>query len=358
MKMLSRYLAREIHLSVALVFTALLMLFALLDLINQLNEMGRGDYRLGYMLLYVALIIPGHVYELFPVAVLIGTIVALVQLAANSELTVYRASGVSLKQMIAALMRIGMPLLILCFLVGEFVAPHSEKLAQQIKLKAQNAHVNVKEFRSGVWVKDEGSFVNVRTVLPDTSLLNVSIYQFDADYQLVSVTAARRATFVRDRQWKLEDVQRTRFIGEGALAESLSEMEWHTALNPSLLNVLMVQPEQMSAVDLYQYTRHLSDNRQSTVRYDIALWNKLVYPFAVLVMMLLALPFASYQRREGGIGGKIFVGVVLGLSFHFTGRLFANLGALNEWPAVLSATAMSWVFLALALTLLWRAERR
>jgi len=94
------------------------------------------------------------------------------------------------------------------------------------------------------------------------------------------------------------------------------------------------------------------------VRYDIALWNKLVYPFAVLVMLLLALPFSAYQRREGGIGGRIFVGVVLGLGFHFAGRLFANLGALNEWPAPFSATAMSWIFLGLALTMLWRAERR
>ncbi len=358
MKLLSRYLAREIYASVFLVFAALLMLFALIDLINQLNEMGRGDYRLGFMLLYVALILPGHIYELFPVAVLIGTIVALVQLAASSELTVYRASGVSLKQLIQTLLRIGAPLLLACFVIGEFVAPPSEKLAQQIKLKAQNAQVNVREFRSGVWVKDEGSFVNVRSVLPDTSLLNVSIYQFDENYHLVSVTAAKRATFLEERRWQLEDVQRTVFEGVGARAESLPSMEWHTALNPSLLNVLMVMPEQMSAWNLYQYTRHLADNKQSTLRYEIALWNKMVYPFAVFVMMMLALPFSSYQRREGGVGGKIFLGVVLGLAFHFASRLFANLGTLNEWPAMFSATAVSWIFLGVALFLLWRTERR
>jgi lipopolysaccharide export system permease protein len=358
MKLLTRYLSREIYFSVALVFAALLMLFALLDLINQLNEMGRGDYNLGYMLLYVMLILPGHVYELFPVAVLIGTIFALVQMAANSELTVYRASGVSLKQLIQALLRIGMPLLLLCLLFGEVVAPYSEQLAQQTKLKAQNAQVNLKEFRSGVWVKDEGSFVNIRNVLPDSSLLNVSIYQFDESYHLVSVTEAKRATFVAARLWKLEDIRRTNFSGTGASGERLPELAWHTALNPSLLSVLLVLPEQMSALDLYQYTQHLADNRQSTVRYEIALWNKLVYPFAILVMMLLALPFSSYQRREGGVGGKIFIGVVLGLSFHFAGRLFANLGALNGWPAVLSATAMTWIFLGLALAMLWRTERR
>ncbi|NCN88296.1 MAG: LPS export ABC transporter permease LptG [Gallionella sp.] len=358
MKLLRRYLAREIYLSIGLVFAALLMLFALFDLLHQINEIGRGDYRLGYVLLFVMLTLPGHIYELFPVAVLIGAIFALVQMAANSELTVYRASGVSLRQMIMALLRIGAPLLLLCFIFGEFIAPPSEKLAQQIRLKAQNAQVNIREFRSGVWVKDEGSFVNVRNVLPDTSLLNVSIYQFDPDYQLRSITTAGRATWQRAGFWQLEEVRRTLFNAAGTAVETPSSAEWRSSLTPAILTVLMVVPEQMSAWNLYQYTRHLADNRQKTVRYDIALWNKLVYPFAVLVMLLLALPFSAYQRREGGIGGRIFVGVVLGLGFHFAGRLFANLGALNEWPAPFSATAMSWIFLGLALTMLWRAERR
>ncbi len=358
MKILNRYLAREIYFSVALVFAALLMLFALLDLINQLNEMGRGDYRLGYVLLFVALTLPGHIYELFPVAVLIGTIFALVQMAANSELTVYRASGVSLQQMIVALLRIGAPLLVLCFVFGEFIAPPSEHLAQRMKLKAQNAQISLREFRSGVWVKDEGSFVNVKSVLPDTSLLDISIYQFDENYHLRSITAADRASYQHGRHWTLEGVRQTLFTPQGATVNNQVRTEWNSSLNPSILSVLMVVPEQMSAWSLYQYTQHLAENHQKTGRYDIAMWNKLVYPFAVLVMMMLALPFSSYHRREGGISGKIFVGVVLGLTFHFAGRLFANLGALNEWPAVLSATAMTWIFLGLALTMLWRSERR
>jgi lipopolysaccharide export system permease protein len=121
---------------------------------------------------------------------------------------------------------------------------------------------------------------------------------------------------------------------------------------------MMVVPEQMSAWSLYQYSRHLAENHQKTGRYEIAMWNKMVYPLDVLVMMLLALPFSAYQQREGGISRKIFIGVVLGLTFHFAGRLFANLGALNEWPSVLSATAMSCIFLGLALIMLWRTERR
>ncbi|MFA7399107.1 MAG: LptF/LptG family permease, partial [Sideroxydans sp.] len=222
MNLLTRYLAKEIYLSVLMVFAALLMLFELLDLINQMNEMGDSSgYHMGYVLLFVLLTAPNHVYELFPVAVLIGTIFALVQMAANSELTVYRASGVSLKQMIYALLRIGLPFMIACFVVGEFVAPPSQHLAKQIKLKAKNANVSLSEFRSGVWVKDEGSFVNVKAVLHDTTLLGVSIYQFDERYQLRSITAAERASYQNGQRWELTGVKQTKFSDTGATVNQL-----------------------------------------------------------------------------------------------------------------------------------------
>jgi lipopolysaccharide export system permease protein len=358
MKLLTSYLRREIYGSIALVFASLIMLFALLDLINELNAMGRGDYKLGYVLLFVTLTIPGHIYELFPVAVLIGSIFAMVQMAANSELTVYRSSGVSVKQMIWALFRIGLPLVILCFVVGEFVAAPSERMAQQTKLKAQNAMVSMQEFRSGVWVKDESSFVNVKAVLHDTSLVDVNIYEFDDNYHLRSIVAAEHASYLEQNRWQLDGVRQTRFENLSAVTDNRPSLEWHSSLNPDILSVLLVVPEQMSAWNLYQYTTHLRDNHQKTTRYEIAMWNKLVYPFAVLVMLLLALPFSAYQRREGGISGKIFVGIVLGLSFHFIGRLFANVGALNDWSPLLSATAMTWMFLGLAMWMLWRTERR
>ncbi len=358
MRLLTRYLAREIYASIALVFAALLMLFAFLDLIHELSMMGHGDYHLGYVLLFVLLTVPSHIYDLFPVAILIGTIFALVQMAANSELVVYRSSGASLRQMVGALFRIGLPLVLLSYLCGELLAPSSERLAQSLRLKAQNAEVTLKEFRSGVWVKDERSFVNVKNVLPDTSLLNISIYEFDNSYHLRAITAAKRAIFVEENRWQLEEVTRTHFNKQGAAVSNLANLEWRSVLNPDILSVLLVVPEQMSAWNLYQYVQHLRDNHQKTARFEIAMWNKLVYPFAVLVMMLLALPFAAHHRREGGISAKIFAGIVLGLSFHFIGRLFASLGALNEWQPLLSAMAMPMLFLLLAAMMLWFTERR
>lgn len=358
MKLLTRYLAKEIYSSVAIVFAGLLALFSFMDVIQELHDVGQGGYHLSDALIYVALIMPTHVYELFPLAGLIGAIFAIVQMANNSELMVYRSSGASLKQMIFAMLKIGMPLVLLCLLFGEVIAPPSDHLAQELSMKAKNSQVTLKEFRSGVWVKDEHSFVNVKNVLPDTSLLNISIYEFDESYHMRAITFAKRATFDNQDQWLLEDVMQTRFSGQGTTTNNKPTMPWHSTLNPSILNVLLLLPEKMSSWDLYQYTKHLSENHQKTGRYEIAMWNKLIYPVAVLIMLLLALPFASFQRRDGGASGKIFIGIVLGLSFHFGGRLFSNLGALNEWPSMFSATAISWIYLAIALLLMWKTERR
>ena len=358
MNLLTRYLGREIYASIALVFSVLLMLFAFIDLIRELSSIGQGQYHLGYVLLYVLLTMPGHIYDLFPVAVLVGTIFALVQMAASSELTVYRASGASLGQMLGALFKIAIPMLLLSFVCGEFVAPPSERMAQKLRLKAQNADVSLKEFRSGVWVKDENSFVNVKDVMLDTSLLNIVIYRLDGNYHLQTITHAKRAKFIEQGRWQLEDVVETNFSSAGTRINAQPSLEWRSALNPDIFSVLLVVPEQMSAWKLYQYTAHLRDNRQKTGRYEIAMWEKLVYPFALLVMMVLALPFASYHRRSGGVSGMVFLGIVLGLVYHFVGRLFASLGALNDWQPLFSASAMAGLFLLLGMAMLWWIERR
>ncbi|HEX5363670.1 MAG TPA: LPS export ABC transporter permease LptG [Gallionella sp.] len=357
MNLLTRYLGREIYLSIALVFSALIALFAFLDMVRELSVM-QGQYNLSYVLLFVVLTIPGHIYELFPVAVLVGTIFAMVQMAASSELTVYRASGASLWQMIGALFKIALPLVALSFVFSEFVAPPSERLAQELRQKAQNAQVVFAEFRSGTWVKDERSFVNVKTVMPDGSLTEVDIYRFDETNHLQAITHASQARFVEQGRWQLAGVRETRFDKQGISVRAVDEQEWPSALNPGILSVLLVVPEQMSAYDLYQYTVHLKENRQQSARYDIAMWGKLVYPFALLVMMILALPFASYRRRSGGVSAMVFMGIVLGLVFHFVGRLFASLGALNDWQPFISAAAMSVLFLFLGLAMLWWTERR
>lgn len=357
MKILHRYLAREIYASTAFVFAALLSLFAFFDLIHELGDLGKGNYRLPQIMGFVALNLPGHVYELFPIAALIGTLFALAQLSAHSEFTVMRVSGMSTQRFALSLMQTGMVFVLLTLLFGELITPGAERMAEQLRLKATSSVV-AQEFRSGLWLKDDQSFVNVREILPDTTLLGVKIFEYDSGYRLKTVSYSERGHYEEEGRWLLEDVTQTHFEGEHTTVGKLPQLAWKSVLNPDILSVLLVVPEQMSAWNLYQYVVHLRENKQKTTRYEIALWSKLAYPFATLVMMIFALPFAYHQTRSGGIGGKIFLGIMVGLSFHLLNRIFAHLGLLNDWPPLFSASFPAIAFLSVALGMIWWTERR
>ncbi|MGH8718278.1 MAG: LPS export ABC transporter permease LptG [Burkholderiales bacterium] len=357
MKTLTLYIARELSATTAFVFTALVMLFAFFDLVQELGDFGRGNYRLVSILLYVLLSIPGHVYDLFPVAALIGAMFTLARLAATSEYAVMRASGMSLIQAGSILMAVGLVFSALTFLVGEYIAPESNRLAQELRLAAQSKVV-AREFRSGLWVKDETSFINVKHLTPEKVLREVHIYEFDDEYRLREISSAQTGTYDDNNRWLLEDVTKTQFDEGRTQVTSLTRDTWHSVLTPDLLSLLVVVPEQMSAANLITYIQHLRENKQQTLRYEVALWSKYSYPFAVLALMLITVPFASLQRREGGVGAKVFTAIMLGVAFHFLNRLFTHLGLLNSWPPALTAIIPTALFFATAIILIWSVERR
>lgn len=358
LKVYERYLAREIYAATALVLAAFLMLFAFFDLIHEFADIGKGGYQLQHAAGFVLLSVPGRIYELFPIAVLIGTLYALTLLARHSEIMVLRTAGLSTASLLVTLAKLGTAFIALTFVIGEFVAPPAEKAAQQLRLKALSSMV-AQEFRSGLWIKDEMSFVNVREVLPDTQLLRgVRIYEFDKQHQLRSISDAEEGEFRAPDRWRLVKVMQTVFEGDTARVSRMPEMTWHSALTPNILSVLMVVPERMSFLDLFQYVRHLEENQQRSQRYSIALWKKLVYPLAALVMMALALPFAYMQDRQGAVSLKVFAGIMLGITFHMLNGLFSSLGAINNWTPFYSAITPSGLFLLAAAGMLWWVERR
>jgi lipopolysaccharide export system permease protein len=357
MDTLRSYLAKQIYGATLFVFAAFLALFAFFDLINELSDVGRGGYRLQHALAFVALTVPGHVYELFPVAVLIGTLYALSHLAANSEYTVMRGSGLSPWRAAGTLFRIGIVFVVATLVFGELIAPVSERAARQLKLSASNSIV-ASEFHTGLWVKDDRRFVNVREVQPDASLSDLRVFEFDEDYRLKSISFAATARYVGKNVWRLHDVVRTSFVANTSSVERIPELQWNSVLTPNILAVMFVMPERMSAWDLYLYTRHLAENKQKTEQYEIAMWKKLIYPLASLVMMALALPFAYVQVRTGGIGLKVFSGIMLGVLFHMMNTLFSHLGLLQNWQPLVSAALPSAAFLGGAALMMWWVERR
>ena len=362
---LERYLGRQIYGAVGFVLAGFLALFAFFDLIRELKDLGNGAYQLRQIFTVVLLWLPGHAYELLPVAVLIGTLYVLAHLSSNSEYTVMRASGLSPARAGLVLAKVGVAFVALTFAIGEWVAPTTEEMAQQTRMRAMSSLIG-QGLQSGLWFKDERSFINVAQA-PEANLLQgVRIYEFDAAHRLRIVSEAREAEYAGAGLWRLREVVQTRFEGPearsgpvhaGLVTTRFAEAEWRSAVNPDLLSVLIVAPERMSAWKLYRYTRHLAGNKQKTERYEIALWKKLFYPLATLVMMALALPFAYLQSRSGMVGVKVFFGIMLGIVFHMLNSLFSHVGLLQQWPPVAAAAVPSVLFFATALLMMLWIER-
>jgi lipopolysaccharide export system permease protein len=377
MTVIGRYLAREIAQGVVFVLFGFLALFAFFDLVNELDDLGRGGYRIQHAIAYVALSLPSHVYELMPVAALIGAIYALAQFASHSEFTAMRAAGMGRKLALRGVITVGAGFALLTAVVGEAVAPPAERLAQTVRLSAIGTAL-AGQFRSGMWIKDtlrdaQGTpqrlrFVNVGSLQADATLENLQIFEFDTDFTLRSVIRAKRAVFDGDGQWRLSGIEETEFISGRTLdrlptlqsrVHREAERPWPSEIGPDIVRVAMVEPDRMSLLGLLQYTRHLKENRQNAERYEIALWKKVVYPLAVIVMMTLALPFGYLQVRAGSIGYKVFAGIMLGVTFHFLNGLFSHLGLLNTWPAWLSVSIPSLVALTVAMAMLaWVGRMR
>jgi lipopolysaccharide export system permease protein len=355
MKILSNYLLKEVTVNVLLIMVALIAMLSFFDLLQELDNLGKGTYTFGKILLFVVLSMPGHVYDVMPVAVLVGCMLSLGQLARHSELVIFRVSGISIVNIALLLLRVGLLFTLITFFVGELITPISEKMAQRMRIKETDSVV-AQDFRSGLWVKDGRNFVNVESVLPDATLLNIHIYEFDEKSRLVMTSNAKSGRFENDN-WQLKDVTKTFFEPENIRVVQEKTSDWYSLIRPELLNILLVLPEKMSAWNLYSYIQHLTINKQKTTRYEIAIWAKMVYPLACLVMVILALPFSFLQQRDTGISTKIFFGMMLGVTYQILNRVFVHLGLLNDWPPLFSAIMPTILFLLVGVSMLYTVER-
>lgn len=381
MKILQRYFAQEIGRNVLFVLIAFLALFAFFDMVNELKSIGRGGYTLQQATFYVLLGLPGYAYELMPIAALIGSIWALSQFAARSEFTIMRASSMSTGMAGMILVKIGVIFALVTFVLGEFVVPYTATAAEKVRLEGMGRSVS-QEFRSGLWTKDVirtdgltgeqiGSrFLNIRTVKPNGQMSGIKIYEFNNNFHLLSLITAAQAEYRGNNTWELLNGAEARFA-ENELQNVTSAAELTTAIStsrfdsrkmvsevtPEILSVGFSDPERMSAIDLVSYTKYLSENKRDTVRYEIAFWKKVVYPFAVFVMMALALPFAYLHFRSGGVSLKIFTGIMIGVSFQMINSLFSHLGLLNTWPPFATAIVPSLLFMLTAIAALMWVER-
>lgn len=355
MAILERYLGRIILNQTMLVLTVLLGLFMFVSFIDQLSDIGHGEYTLLTAIKYVILTAPRTIYELFPMAALLGTILGLSILANDSELIVMRASGISIMQITRAVLKTGGFFVIVAMIIGEVVSPLSETYAERSRAEALQEDIQ-QQTNFGLWMRDSTTYVNVGEVLPDLSLLRIKVFEFDQYKKLRSLVFAREGRF-DGQEWIIEDVTQTVIgLDDQATPQKLQSAFWNTEVTPQILTAFLIQPEQLSIWQLRKYIQHLSENNQKTDGYRLAFWNKLVLPLSTAVMVILAIPFVFGNLRMGNMGRSLFQGIMLGLGFYAANKGFGYTVLAYELSPLLGATLPVLVALGVAVILLRRVE--
>jgi len=368
LKTIRRLIYGEVLQAVAFVTLGFMALFFFFDLVEEIQSVSRhsaAGYTLIHALAYVAMIMPSHLYELMPIAVLIGTIFVMARFAQSSEYTILRTSGLGPWRALKALLLLGLAFVMLTFLIGDYVSPVADFTAQLLKSRYTG---RITLGQTGAWLKETQTYgqyaVNVGELAPDGSLRSVRIFEFDNHGMLMSMMQAKSAQFSEDDTWILRQVQRTEFPAPDAPSARVDRTEldvlrWPNKISTEMVSTSLLKPERMRTIDLFQYIRHLQDNAQTAQRYEIEFWKKVFYPLSCLVMVVLALPFAYLHFRSGTIASYVFWGVMAGISFFLLNNVFGYIGNLQNWQPWLTAALPGMIYSLLSLTAFaWLVFRR
>ena len=354
MTRLDRYIAQHVIHGTLVWLVALVALFSFIAFVDDANNVGRGDYTTVMALEYMVLTVPRRAFELFPLAALVGALMGLGTLASSSELTVMRSSGVSVRRICAAVMLGAAVLIIAAVGIGELIAPSAEQYAQARRSVALTDALTLNT-RSGFWIRDGNSFINIRRVSEDHDMHDVNIYEFDAAKKLRVATHARQARYDAGK-WQLDEIVQSHLSDDGVQRETLATAVWESLFEPELVNVVSVAPESLSVLGLRRYMDYLGKNGLDTSRFEFALWHKFIYPLATGVMIILALPMVLGRLKSSGLGQRIVVGVIVGILFHVLNQAAGHLGLVYGVSAALSATVPTALFACAAVLMLSRVR--
>jgi len=314
MPILARYLLRTVFAYTALVLTVLLVLGGLFLFVNEQNDIGKGSYAASQAMTYVFFNLPTFACQLLPVAALIGSLLGLGNLARGSELVVMRASGITTARFCAWLAVAGLVLAVLMAGVGEFVAPPLEKYGRQVKVFSKYSEFSFSDNR-GAWVRDGDAIISVEQQSARSRFGGVQIFRFGPGRVLLEAGRAEAAGVDEGRGWRLENYAETTFAGDGTTARKAAVEDFRSALSPDFLGLAVVEPQAMGLRDLAAYVEHLRRNDLDSSRFEVALWSRAARFVAIMLVIILALPFSLGPMRSTSQGARSVVGILIGAGF-------------------------------------------
>ncbi len=354
MTIIDRYLVKTVLFSIILSLTVMVAIQTFITVVDRMRDI-TDDYGVGSILIYSLLNLPYQVYEIFPIIVLIGTVVGLGKLAGNSELTVLRAAGNSVLQISLSISKIGVIFIIAVFYIGEYHAPDLVKYAEEFRALRLGKVVHVSK-RGSFWIKDANRFIHVNSYSNREDEAQLSSFELDESGQLKVVLRASKAKPFAEG-WHLSGVKRTQISATSSVTESIDSMVLKASVDQDTVGKLMLAPQDFPLTELYGYASYLERNGMESKSYYLSFWQRLLQPLSALGMLLLAVPFVFGSLREHSIGQRVMTGVFMGVIFFILSQMINHLGVITQFPAIISASIPTMMILMLWGFLLYRLER-
>jgi len=344
MKRLDYYLGKSVLSATLLVWLLVSVLDTLLVLLGQLADIGRGDYGFGDAAVYVLLGLPTRAWQEFPLAVLIGTVLGLGNLAARRELEAFRLAGCSVARLTGSVMLAGGLLLAVAFLLGEGWAPHTQQLARQLRSQAIYKDVSLQP-DAGFWVRDGQRFIQVGRSEADGSLGRITVYQLAATARLESITTVKQAR-PQAGHWLMKGVRASEFLDRHIKLEQHAEVQWPQLMDARLAQLLTRDADTLSLPELHEYIDYLQRNGSHVSIYRLNYWLRLAAPLAALTMLLLAVRLVLGPLGHRSPGQRLLVAILAGLGFKLLAGIVAHAGLVYGMSPLLSAFLPSVVVLS------------
>jgi lipopolysaccharide export system permease protein len=348
-----RYIQAATFRGFVLVLAGLTALFSLLEFVEQLSDVGQGGYTVSGAFTYVLLTAPSRVLQVAPVSMLMGCLLALGALGRNSELTALRSLGISEKRIIGAVIMLTVPVVIVLFLIAQFVIPPAQQLARVTRPSALLSS----DSDGGFWAHGDHRYLNVGRFEGASLAKDVDIYAFMTDGGLDSVIHADSALIQADDAWLLIGVTKTRVVASELEAEHLPSLSWKSFVSRPQIGLLMLPVESMPPVGLYRYVHELALHKQQAIRYEQELWRKVSIPLSMIAMIMISAPFVFGSSRGQSVGRQIVIGMIIGIVFSLGQQTADQLDLLLDLDPAVTTLAPSLLLMGLAVCIFSRARR-
>lgn len=356
MKIIQRYISRTVTQTILVITLLFMGIEGFILLAGQLHNYDASSYGVLPALRYVALSLPEQLYQLFPMAAFIGVLLGMGLLDSHSELLVMRTAGVAPKQLLLMVLRVGVYLVFAATIIGEVLGPQAQHLAETHRILS-TTNGQVLQTSQGLWVRDGQDFIHILIIYSDRHLSGVTRYEFDNQQHLHSVTYAQDAYFY-SKIWHLNGVRQSIINPNGASVTSalLNNSTWQLALNPHLLQISQIQPDEMTLQQLQDYIKYRAANGLLVDTYKIAYWHRIFQPLTTLVMIFLAVPFIFGPLRSVTTGLRLLTGVIVGFFYYTLDQTFAPMSEVLQFPPIIAVILPTLLFAIVGVWLMSRVR--